>query len=427
LAEGETTKTATLTLTPPIIFLAKEKHAGTSTNMTVPLAQAKGETNEVTTIQKSTQCDYSVFGQVRICCPYLYSIVNKCTTSKKGELSATSHDGSEHTLLPIMRDKKNKSQHPDVDGSTPSTATKLFKKCENGKRFKLSTVRNKPCGKCYFGTAMEHQDVKGGPASYDATVTPSIADNTINPNSITFLIGSLADDDPSTTVSVCETTLICTPTPSITAEDHLLVTTVSVGPMQIKVATTTLVQADDKTLAVAHATEYAKIDGAMNIFCVAHCTKTPDKIEDTITKIGKLSIPSLTRKLPYAASAVAQQVNAADSEPPLTTVMITTRADGDSKTSGYIGEPLLFTHAIVSDPTSLSQREYSAGNTPPATNIDTTKLADDDPRMASADPKERDRPKLQAASIGTKPRPAHPTAELSSRKLFHRVFGVYST
>jgi hypothetical protein len=52
--------------------------------------------------------------------------------------------------------------------------------------------------------------------------------------------------------------------------------------------------------------------------------------------------------------------------------------------SVYISTPLLFTHDMMSDLTSLGQREYSARNTPPATNIDTTKLADDDPRrMAS--------------------------------------------
>jgi hypothetical protein len=76
-------------------------------------------------------------------------------------------------------------------------------------------------------------------------------------------------------------------------------------------------------------------------------------------------------------------VNTADSEPPLITVMITLLADDDPTTSVNIGVPLLFTHAKTRNLFSLGQRDYSAGATPPATNIDTTKFADDDPRMAS--------------------------------------------
>jgi hypothetical protein len=41
-----------------------------------------------------------------------------------------------------------------------------------------------------------------------------------------------------------------------------------------------------------------------------------------------------------------------------------------------------------------------------------------------ADPKERDCPNLQTASIGTKTRPVQATVGLSSRKIFHRVLGV---
>ena len=63
--------------------------------------------------------------------------------------------------------------------------------------------------------------------------------------------------------------------------------------------------------------------------------------------------------------------------------MITLLADDDPTTSVNIGVPLLFTHAKTRNLSSLGQRDYSAGATPPATNIDTTKLADDDPRMAS--------------------------------------------
>jgi hypothetical protein len=76
-------------------------------------------------------------------------------------------------------------------------------------------------------------------------------------------------------------------------------------------------------------------------------------------------------------------VNTADSEPPLITVMITLLADDDPTTSVNIGAPLLFNQAKTRNLFSLGQRDYSAGAMPPSTNIDTAKLADDDPRMAS--------------------------------------------
>jgi hypothetical protein len=293
--------------------------------------------NEVTMVQKNTQCNYSAFSQVRICCLYLYSIVNKCTTSKKGELSATSHDDNEYTLQQIMRDKRNTFQHPAVEDSTLLTTTELFRKYENGKQFKLLTVRNKPCEKCYFDTAMEHQDAKAGSASYDATVTPSIADNTINPNSITFLIRSLANDDPTTIrqfITARTTMLIYRPRQLVNGE-HTTVATradtgliVSTAVRLTNDAPTTIVDlADDDNPANAHATNHAIIDLAVNIHYVAACIDAPGKIEDAITKNAKPFLASLTSKLRYAASAVAQ-VNAADNESPLIMGMITTLADG---------------------------------------------------------------------------------------------------
>jgi hypothetical protein len=387
LAEGETSKTATLTLTPlPINFLTEGKNAKTSTTTTVSLAQAKGETNEATTVQKNTQYDCLLFGQVNICCWHPYSIVNKCTASKKGELRARSHDGNESTLLPIMRKKQNViTQHP-ADDKTLADAHAID----------------------YVIDYDDQMNIFESTLIY--TPTPTIADEDpplgiatpADPMQIKVATTTLADDDPRhQTVDTLKTQQFITarttliiylprqqpengePATVATHSDTGLIVSKRTVRLTDDVPMTIADLADDVSPADAPATDYEIIVSVVNILYAAACIDAPGKIEDAITKNAKPFLASLTSKLRYAASAVAQQVNAADSEPPVTTVMIATRTDGDPKTSGYIGAPLLFTHAIMSDLTSLGQREYSAGNTPPATNIDTTKLADDDPRMSS--------------------------------------------
>ena len=266
LAEGETSKTAMLTLTPPpIIFLAEGKHAETNTFTTVSLSQAKGETNEITSVAKSTTCDRLFFDQIRNYCSYLYSTVNMHTKSKYGELS--------------IKVATNKLADDDPLHPT-ATIMKL-------RQFLLIATMV-----IILMIIYQHQHPTNGEPTNHST-------------------------HGATGIIVATTFAL---------ERH--------GSKTIAI------HSDDKCPENAQSFDFAIIDDAMINF------------ESTL-------------------------------EPPLIAVMINKLSDGDPKISVNIGVPLPFTHAIICDLFSLGQREYSAGATPPANNIDTTKLADDDPRTAS--------------------------------------------